>query len=632
MPSSTSSTLSIVSDDGVISLSEIVRKFIRFCGAAWKHKLLFASVVCTFLVVCGLFYIAQPRTFESRAKITFKSVAPFDQFGKPISSVWSSRPLLETAAENLMSGNFATSGAESVAGQIQELRSNLRVAIQKGDPNAIVLSFRGRDAERVAQSLSAIVDAGLPELRRLRHATGQFPLYDEWDEAPSRSELVRLIEKRDSLSRQLRDVLLHNSEDVSLLPDTASFGAHDRPTAETIGTTGKQSDQSQIQLQRKMERQWEMARLKLLLDSAKDEIKSLRGRINIVELVESPLVPRLPLQPSRNRFFAVSLLLGLFAGCVSICLVDRLQDRFHSHADVEAILGLPILTTVPADAMKAMADGSLALATDAPNDDFVESFACLCKVLESSSDAVQCITITSGEQGVGKTAVAFNLARALARTGRSTLLIDADLRADRLSEQLKLQAFPGLTGVMTGQQEFAVAVRAHANVAGLDVLLSGERVNRPIEMLASSDFGRLLKTARQEYDQIVIDAPAAQQFADAAILGQASDGVLCVVHNGQSKTASSLSACQRIASFGGRLLGVVVNQDHSWKSHGSNGQSMGLGRSKPADGRHSTAEGRWRMIDRTGQSELHDDVDPQRAIADLNQDNTDESAASNKVA
>ena len=249
MPSSTSSTLSIVSDDGVISLSEIVRKFIRFCGAAWKHKLLFASVVCTFLVVCGLFYIAQPRTFESRAKITFKSVAPFDQFAKPISSVWSSRPLLETAAENLMSGNFATSGAESVAGQIQELRSNLRVAIQKGDPNAIVLSFRGRDAERVAQSLSAIVDAGLPELRRLRHATGQFPLYDEWDEAPSRSELVRLIEKRDSLSRQLRNILLHNSEDVSLLPDTASFGAHDRPTAETIGTTEKQSDQSQIQLQ-----------------------------------------------------------------------------------------------------------------------------------------------------------------------------------------------------------------------------------------------------------------------------------------------------------------------------------------------------------------------------------------------
>jgi capsular exopolysaccharide synthesis family protein len=572
-------------------------------------------------VVGGLLYVAQPRTYESRAKITFESTARFDQFAKPISSVWLSRPLLETAAEKLMSDNAGDSDAKSLAGHVQSLRSNLRVAIQKDDPVSILLSFRGRDAERVAKSLSAIVDAGLPELQRLKHRDGRLPLYDEWDEPPSREELVELIARRNSLKRKIRDLLLHDSKDESIIP-----------AAETPGTAGRQPEQSPIGSQRETEPRWDVVRLKFLVDSAEDEIKSLRARMNIVNLVEQPMVPQWPLKVSGVRFSVVALAFGLFAGCVTIFLVERVQDRFHSHVDVEAILGLPILTTVPADAMEVLADKSFSIAADESNDDWGESFAGLCKSLESSSAAVRCITITSGEQGVGKTAVAFNLARAFARAGRSTLLIDADLRADGLSGQLKLQAFPGLTGVLRQQQEFVESIRPHADLDGLNVLPSGVRVNRPIELLASSGLGRLLETARQQYDQIIIDAPMAVQFADAAILGQISDGVLCVVHSRQSKTASSLSACHKIASFGGDLLGVVVNRDRSWKSSISSGQSMGIGRSRQAAGNHSTAQRRWRNIEGAGPSALHDDVDSQRDSADPHQDNAGETTASQKVA
>ena len=59
---------------------------------------------------------------------------------------------------------------------------------------------------------------------------------------------------------------------------------------------------------------------------------------------------------------------------------------------------------------------------------------------------VQCIGVISAVPGEGKSTIAVNLANVLARGGRSTLLIDADLRNPQLTRRLGADAKCGLAG------------------------------------------------------------------------------------------------------------------------------------------------------------------------------------------
>ena len=80
----------------------------------------------------------------------------------------------------------------------------------------------------------------------------------------------------------------------------------------------------------------------------------------------------------------------------------------------------------------------------------------------------------------------------------------------------------------------------------------------------------LLKRLRAEFDMILMDAPPMIHLADARVLGHLSDGVVLVIRAGQTTTESALSACQRFAEDGTRVLGSILN---SWdpKTNGAYG-------------------------------------------------------------
>ena len=72
---------------------------------------------------------------------------------------------------------------------------------------------------------------------------------------------------------------------------------------------------------------------------------------------------------------------------------------------------------------------------------------------------MQCIGVISAVPGEGKSTIAVNLANVLARGGRSTLLIDADLRNPELSRRLGADAKCGLLELMAGSVPLSQATR-----------------------------------------------------------------------------------------------------------------------------------------------------------------------------
>ena len=93
-------------------------------------------------------------------------------------------------------------------------------------------------------------------------------------------------------------------------------------------------------------------------------------------------------------------------------------------------------------------------------------------------DAPRTILVTSAYPGEGKSTVVANLGRSLAQAGRSTLLIDADLRRPVLHELLGVQNTGGLSDILRGT---AGSTRLHGRqllqstgIKGLTLLPAGD--------------------------------------------------------------------------------------------------------------------------------------------------------------
>ncbi len=62
---------------------------------------------------------------------------------------------------------------------------------------------------------------------------------------------------------------------------------------------------------------------------------------------QSATIPGAPVKPTPNRNAILAVLLGLSVGVAVAFLLDRLDTRWRSSEEVEAVLGLPILGVIP---------------------------------------------------------------------------------------------------------------------------------------------------------------------------------------------------------------------------------------------------------------------------------------------
>jgi hypothetical protein len=68
-----------------------------------------------------------------------------------------------------------------------------------------------------------------------------------------------------------------------------------------------------------------------------------------------------------------------------------------------------------------------------------------------------------------------------------------------------------------------------------------------------------LREMRKEFAYVLIDAEPVGQQADAAVLGQATDGVVLVLEANATRRVAALSAKEALEAAGVRLLGTVLN-------------------------------------------------------------------------
>ena len=167
------------------------------------------------------------------------------------------------------------------------------------------------------------------------------------------------------------------------------------------------------------------------------------------------------------------------------------------------------------------------------------------------------LLVTSALPQEGKSFTAANLAQVMVRQhGRRALLIDGDLRGPRLHLMLGAPQGPGLSEYLLGTADEA-AITQRSPMEGLFFIPSGESIEDPAELIASSRLKILLQRVEPLFDWIIVDSPPAIPVSDASVLAKACDGVLMVVRS--ASTPSDMARKARLEFSDQMLIGVVLN-------------------------------------------------------------------------
>lgn len=168
------------------------------------------------------------------------------------------------------------------------------------------------------------------------------------------------------------------------------------------------------------------------------------------------------------------------------------------------------------------------------------------------------LAITSPDRGEGRSYLAANLAVVFSQLGEQTLLIDADMRNPRQHQLFKLENRSGLSTLLAdrgGEDE----IKRISSFKGLSVLPAGPLPPNPQELLGRPAFATMIEKLGGEFDVIIIDTPAAVEFADAKTIAVRAGAAMLLAHKHQTSLRNLAYLGDSLRQLGVQIDGCVIS-------------------------------------------------------------------------
>lgn len=305
-----------------------------------------------------------------------------------------------------------------------------------------------------------------------------------------------------------------------------------------------------------------------------------QGSDNNISVIEVAIPPEMPVSPRRLMAVVAALFLSTLFGMGLALVLEYLDDTIRSTEEIEVYLQLPALAAIPrmdalqkrklllvggndAEESDDLVTSELLIHAD-PRSSLAEAYRHLRTsiLLSTAGRAPRSLLITSSLPSEGKTTTATNTAISLAQTGAKVLIIDADMRRPRLHSIFNIGNRDGLSTLLSNELSDAEIDRTvvQDEKSKLYMLTSGPVPPNPAELIGSEQMSALLEMLQQRFTHIVVDSPPIASFTDGVLIASMVDGVILVVHSGQSSRQVVRRTRQLLNEIGAKIFGVVLNK------------------------------------------------------------------------
>lgn len=271
--------------------------------------------------------------------------------------------------------------------------------------------------------------------------------------------------------------------------------------------------------------------------------------------------------PVMAKFLGMGGFLGAFAGLVLGYLVEVADHSFRKPEDIIREFGVPIVGHIPfiTDArLKAVPKDTLidrtAVSMHLPRSRTAEAFRAVRTAIcfNTFGGAHRVIQVTSPAAGDGKSTMALNLAISLAKSGKKTILVEADFRRPRVHKLTGVDNSSGFADVLRGDIELNDAIYDTA-IADFFVLPCGKRPKDPAELLIKPEFEQVLQVLRDRYEYVIIDSPPVLAVTDPCAIAARVDGVLVCMRLSRHTRELGRRTFEQLRDVGATITGVVIN-------------------------------------------------------------------------
>jgi capsular exopolysaccharide synthesis family protein len=260
--------------------------------------------------------------------------------------------------------------------------------------------------------------------------------------------------------------------------------------------------------------------------------------------------------------FALAGMGGLFFSMGLVFVWYLLDDRFVSVRDIKDQFGEMVLGLVPHVRIPRSKPQRVLLEGNDSRSAYAECYRHLRSALLLSSlgeSRPRTLLFTGAAPAEGKTTIAVNLARVLARSGLKVALADMDARGGGIRRLLGSEGQLGVLDVLRGEVT-AQAVMRPTEIPGLNLVPAGSHVENAEGLFLRPQLDHLMAELRNNNDFVILDGAPILAADDAALLVPHADAVVMVVRPFYTRSRLVRQALDMIYQRKAKHVAIVLNR------------------------------------------------------------------------
>ncbi len=200
------------------------------------------------------------------------------------------------------------------------------------------------------------------------------------------------------------------------------------------------------------------------------------------------------------------------------------------------------------------------------NQDIINAYRTIrTKLLQKAKGKNLVTMVASLQYGMGTTFSSVNLASAFSYEGQKTsLVIDCDIRKNRLERYFPNQGDNGLTDYLTNSDIGTESIIYQSGVSRMRYIPVGNKKDTAGEVFSSERMHDLVMQLQKRYTDryIILNAPPVEVSVDAAILSEICDFIVFILPYGKVTNERLTKAIRLLPK--NKIVGFVVNNQSSY--------------------------------------------------------------------